>query len=281
MLGKRIHIFWTNHRRKFIVGSLLLLALTWVYYGVYTQYAPIEETILFVVLFISASIELVADEVLDIKQELETPVDIHQTSVSTLEPLKRVIQSESPTTVYLLEYNSTSVEELLDAAIEYNCDTRLLIKDPRQARNDAQQSNIRSQITTHYEKHYNYDGLKIHFYSKPSSIKARMVDDTLLCTGWYTFDDRGIDREKQVWGKDNPMVCISKDMDSSKYGEISSWFKDVYFDLWSSGISFEELYHAEDYDDLRNEAAINEEWVKRVSGNTNIEKQQLFRESNR
>jgi hypothetical protein len=268
---------WENHNQKVKIGSFVIFALIWAYSTLFTQSLPIEESILFAVAFLTISVDMIANNVLEIKNRLSSPTQLHRRSTGSVPDLRQTLKESNIMNVYFLEYNSTSVSELLDAAIDEGCDVHLLMKDPRRARNNIQKRNIASQITTIYEKYYNYDRLTIHFYSKPSSVKARLLQGHSICLGWYTFDERTDERgPKQVWGKDNPMVCVSSNENPDNFGSTYEWFKDIYHDLWTTGVSLSELYNSEDYAELREQNVVNENWIQRVSGKTESSQEELF-----
>lgn len=300
MLTDRAERFYRENRKRFLQGSLLLLALLWAYSGVFTQTLPIEGTILFGVAFIAFTMELVSRDVLEVNErvaeeptlktvttklteieaELQRPT-IFDSARAAVDHQSAYIADDSPETVHFLEYNSTTVRDgVFESAMRHSHDVHLLIKDPVEAISEHQRDNIVSSLHNIFEAYYDNDRLTIHLYSKPASLKARRLGEDEICAGWYTFEHRDTNRESPIWGGDNPMVCVNHERNPAQHARVDDWFQKIYHDLWVTGRSPAELLDSEDCPDrLRrwaNRSEEKERWIEQVSSDTDIDRATLF-----
>lgn len=300
MLTEQIERYYTNNRNRVLGASTLLLTLIWVYSGLFTQRLPIEETILFVVLLASFSLELASKELTEINETVSEPPTL-QTIATELEEIHTELEAPTvfesartavpyqsdyieevrPEEVHFLEYNSTTVREgVFETAADNGCRINLLIKDPTDAISKRQRENIINSLQNIFEAYYDMEGLTIHFYRKPASVKGRRFGGDLVSPGWYTFEHRDTNRENPIWGGDNPMVCVRRDLNPGQFHALDTWFQNIYHDLWTTGRSPEALYLSDDCPArLEQWASIGEEqrqWLQQVSGDTDISRQELF-----
>lgn len=303
MVRQRIENYWKDYRERVVGGSLLLLALLWVYSTVLTQSLPIEATILFVVVFVGISLEIAATDVVDLKEsmglleevhedttrlkeELEAPPEVFPTVDEANPEFDAAVREHHPDRVYFLEYNGMKVDDIVETALSHNSEVHLLIKDPAEVINSRQRSHVTSTVISLFEQQFDEaDNLAIHFYEKPASMKMRKVDDALACVGWYTFEQRpGTTRQNPIWGNDNPMVFVSSDRNPEQFAAVNGWMERIYHARWTSGRTLEQLYYSDDCPDQidayggSDEGSKNEfeDWIERVSLGPDVDRDELF-----
>lgn len=174
------------------------------------------------------------------------------------------IDANNPDTLFLLEYSSNNAREIIDSALQNDCTVYLLVRHPSRSIRwrvsnsqserikDATKDLIDEYIDKIHERNKQCS-LYIQYYYHPAGLRARRIDNSLLCTGWYTFENRdsvGKDPEKlHVHGDDNPMMLVSNQSES--YPVLNEMFEKSFYALWKQGTSLLTLYQGNYWESLQ------------------------------
>lgn len=115
-----------------------------------------------------------------------------------------------------------------------------LLQHPDYTINESQRRRLILQIMTKNEEYPGYqDRIRFSYYRDLASVRGRLVDDRLLCLGWYSYDRReGIDG-RQIWGHTNPVISLEP---TSTEGQVlTQFFSTVFNNLLEQSNSWEEL----------------------------------------
>jgi len=109
---------------------------------------------------------------------------------------------------------------------------RLLIQNPFETINDWQKdrvlNNLRSLHATTLKAYKNYE---IRAYSRPASVRGRLIDGKHLLLGWYAYSIESKENPVGVHGHDNPVLVALEKSDTSLV--LFDFFQTAFDDLWN------------------------------------------------
>lgn len=220
---------------------------------------------------------------------VQGPCEVLPNKVVVDQRLRSYIESHSPNSVYLIEYSSVNAKNVIDTALENNCSIYLLLRHPNRSIrwnvSESQSDRIKNQTKVLIDDcldkiadDHEECSLYIQYYYHPASLRARRIDDELLCMGWYTFENRNsVEKtpyKKHVHGHNNPMIAFLNQEDG--YNALNEMFEKSFYALWKQGDSLAHIYDNEHWDGLRGWAEgkkQREAIVRKVSG---LEADHLF-----
>jgi hypothetical protein len=247
------------------------------------------ENILFILAYIFVFLQVLADRTEDIRvTNTDALSEIQKEVASTIrfiggpdsrnsdapqdrvnDDLRQFIRSNRPEQMDMIEYSSSTVVPLLQAASDARCTVRLLIKKPSSSDPDRQPHRIVQGIDRLYVGNYHEHGLSIRFYEENASLRGRKIDDQLINVGWYTYDKRDPDRGLQLWGSQNTMITVQR-KSFEEFSAVDELFSEVFENLWRDGATLKEVYEDNSDEYLIEWAEVGsqekkEEWIETVS----------------
>lgn len=181
---------------------------------------------------------------LDRLKKLEEHVKIYINQNAANEDLKKYIEDIRPENVFMIEYSSTTVQDLLCTLIESQTSPNiyLLLQHPKEGKLiEGQMTRIWKQITSvlyQQEEFRNYPNLKILCYKQRASLRGRNFDDKLINIGWYIYK-YDMDGKQWIYGHNQPAITF-RDGHEGVSG-IKNMFNNLFKNLWETGIRLSEV----------------------------------------
>ena len=188
---------------------------------------------------------LLADDIIDIKGLISEPnIEVYGDYIDTNNDLRTYIEDVRPKNVYMIEYSSWCVQELIGSLIKTQTlpNIYLLMQHPKEGESiHNQKERIWDQITNtiyqqdEFKKHSN---LKILFYKQRASLRGRNFDNKLINVGWYIYkyDENGA---QNVYGHNQPTITFREGYRG--FSDTKKMFNDTFKNLWKHGIRLTEV----------------------------------------
>ncbi|MDY6866048.1 MAG: hypothetical protein SVY15_08790 [Halobacteriota archaeon] len=216
-----------------------------------------------------ASLFFIIEYLFDIKKSIIVPpFKVYENQTEANRDLIDFINSKRPKEVYMVEYSSKTVDEILRTLVSADWKPKiyLLLQHPKEVEKIVgQKKRIWEQITTtiyHEEKLRDCPYLKILCYTQRTSFRGRKFDDELINIGWYTYE-RDTIGEEHIHGGDRPVINFKRG--EKGFDEIEKMFNGVFKNLWENSVRLNEVCEEyEDEFDLHSDSGFIE-WCKNVS----------------
>lgn len=197
--------------------------------------------------------------------------------------IKSEMQNNPPSSVYFLEYSSKKADNLIWEALKSGANVFLLVRYPSTdalwSVSESQGNRIVETITERFADYRDAPWRKknewrlfTQFYYRRASLRARRLDNRLLCAGWYTFENRDTKNhgnntlqskrpwQKRVQGHSNPMTIYRSR--SGLYERVNEMFRKSFYCLWKQGTTPLEVYHSD--------KEYFSDWLKNKSGRERV-----------
>jgi hypothetical protein len=231
---------WIPEERAFSVMFLLIILLS---LFELVKYNKIEKDL--------QEIDGKTDDIIDIKRIIsEPPINVYRGYIKTKDGLKKYIEDVRPQNVYMVEYSSWCVQDLIVSLIETRTwpNIYLLIQHPKEGESiGGQKKRIWEQITGVFYQQgefKDYPNLKILCYKQRASFRGRNFDDKLINIGWYIYRYTK-DGKQCVHGHDQPTITFREGYEG--FSNIRKMFSDAFKNLWENGIRLNEV--CKEYED--------------------------------
>lgn len=247
---EKIRENFQKHRKKFTVVFWVVISSLIILGPLLLHVVPVEEAMFVIVLILLAYLELLGNQSAHYQESIETrvknlesllkaPIPINSNQTSSNSRLVDFIKTEHPRQVDMLEYSSTTVQELIRHAVHVRSRIRLLLKAPATAISYYQGERICERIRTIYNDFFEAN-LEIRCYSKHASLRGRKLDDRLINVGWYTYDIRDLEMsEDQIWGHNNPLITLESEEEG--FSKIKRFFDKVFENMWKNAVPLKDI----------------------------------------
>lgn len=277
-LARKAHNYFWPNRRKFegIVVGLSILLLVLYQFVDRTPYVnfTVQENVLILSIFILLFLEGMATELTRATNQLRSDVSIipGQGDASELKRmLSEYVEESRPNEVRMIEYSSSTVDSIIEDAVQEGAEIKLLLKHPDSAIPKNQPEKILGQVRDLHSDLNAYSNIEFRFYRQHAGLRARKFDDDLINCGWYTYQYNE-SRGTHLKGHINPTVLVSAD-EKEEYGHVEQMFDRVFANLWKHGSTLEEFYqNPDEYDSNEMERFRGwvehkgcEQWIQAVS----------------
>ncbi len=227
---------WWEVIRNFIdrqiklLGSLLTVLVVVGFVAAH-YFRPVEEllireNVLSVVLIVL--MVMVLDRLVELRpQPRQASVELCAGPAQANAILEDYYAGRRPGKVDLIEYSGVTANDLLSQLREGNCEVRLLLQHPDDARTKFQQDRIRVNVDSLLKVTFaTYNRIQIKYYRAPASVRGRCFDDDLVMLGWY----RHIAGDTAIAGHSNPMFTALRQTPEGR--ELIRWFREAFDSLW-------------------------------------------------
>jgi len=137
------------------------------------------------------------------------------------------VERDKPKKADLIELSTASIDPLLESLIRENCQIRLLIQNPNSAITDFQKDRIQQRIRDLMSVTLReYTRSEIRLYAVPCSIRGRLIGESVINVGWYTYSNDEIG----AYGHINPLVTARVDTPEGR--ELCKMFQRAFEWLW-------------------------------------------------
>lgn len=238
-----------DYRKKY--EKIIIIILLVIVVGLSTiilnfvEFLPLKSGLIIITTILVFLAFLLADDIIDIKKLISQPhVRVYKDQNEANEDLKEYIENIKPKNVFMVEYSSCAIQDLLSVLIKTQIlpNIYLLIQHPKEGEViEGQKERIWRQITTviyQLEEFRNYPNLKILCYKQRTSFRGRNFDDKLINAGWYIYK-YDTDGKQYIYGHNQPVITFREKYEG--FSEIKNMFNDTFKNLWENGISLSEV----------------------------------------
>lgn len=251
--------------RRIVSGVVVVAAIVLILASTFVDKLSIQAGIAITVVAILFFVTLLLDHVVMVRSESE--IEIFVDEVAALSTQQQYIRSRRPRSVRMLEYSGYSVTTLLNELSDSSGtrSIKLLLCDPRDAPEWQRVYRILPVIASLplvFGGREDID-LQVRCYTSPASLRGRNYGDSLVVTGWYTYDQRdGQPGKEQRWGGQNALVMAPCDNPSGV--ALRTNFNRVFDGIWNESPTLSEVIAS--YPETMN--YMEASWLQRVSGET-------------
>lgn len=194
-------------RRGLKLALVTVVGLGWVVSKYITNVLTLEQTILFGLVLLLASLEIVETKIYDIENLFDDPLNVHGDNYAVDDTVSEHIDSNYPAKGFIISYSGNTVtsKSPVKRMIQRGTRVHILVKHPAHAINRNESDLIIEALKSRYEFDKEYDNIEVRFYSEQASIKG-LKTDNLLVVSWYTFAG---ERGREVRGQGNPAVSVN------------------------------------------------------------------------
>ncbi|WP_411967480.1 hypothetical protein [Haloferax sp. YSSS75] len=266
-------------RRGLKLGFVTIIGLGWVVSQYVTSVLTLEQTVLFALVLLLVSLEIVETKIYDLENLFNEPISAHRDNYDVDDTISGHFDSNYPAKGFIISYSGSTgtSKSPVKQMIQRGTKVHILAKNPAHAINPDETDLILEALKSRYEFDKEYDDIEVRFYSEQASIKG-LKTDNLLVMSWYTFAK---ERGREVMGHENPAVTVNSNKDY-EFEILSRFFEDVYFALWNAGQTPIELYESNKCPDAlarwvdRQRNTEREDWLRAISGKSYESRQNMF-----
>jgi hypothetical protein len=136
-----------------------------------------------------------------------------------------LLENATPKTAYFIEYSSVNARPIVDILLEQGWRVKMLLRSPNLLDNERQQEKISTALQS-IKKELAGKSIDVLFYSTPGSIRLRYIEGVVVSLGWYSYDYRTAEEEKQIWGHNN--IMISAQPTSKEWDEMQKFASGIF-----------------------------------------------------
>jgi hypothetical protein len=138
-----------------------------------------------------------------------------------------LVERDKPKKADLIELSTATIDDLLESLKRENCQIRLLMQSPDCAITNYQKDRIQQRIRDLMNVTLReYTRSEIRLYAVPCSIRGRLIGESVINIGWYTYSNDEIG----AYGHDNPLVTARVDTPEGR--ELCRMFQRAFDWLW-------------------------------------------------
>lgn len=266
-------------RRGLKLAFVTVVGLGWVISQYVTSVLTLEQTVLFALILLLVSLEIVETKIYDIEDLFNTPIGVHKDNYAVDDTISEDVDTNYPQKGFIISYSGSTgtSKSPVKQMIQRGAQIHILAKNPANAINPDETDLILEALKSRYEFDKEYDDIEVRFYDEQASIKGLKTDD-LLVMSWYTFAQ---ERGREVMGHENPALTV-KSSNDYEFEILGRFFEDVYYALWNVGQTPAELYESDDCPDAlerwvgRQRDTEREDWLRAISGKSYESRQTMF-----
>jgi hypothetical protein len=263
----KIKEFYKIYERKIIAILLSIALIGTISIDVFGQSIIPNGSISSILIFLAL---LAVDDIVVMKKSISNfakkNIGVFPEQTETNKYLESLIDNNEYKKIYLIEYSSMTVKEVLENIItnKPNIKIYLLLQHPSTgSQYFNQEKKILDHITNFYFSQHDikkFNNIKILFYKQRASIRGRNFDNKLINIGWYFYE---IDESKEDRVKGHTGITINFEESNQDFHKVKKFFNTSFKNLWDNASTVEEVFgEYKSYIPKKNDFP---KWCKKIS----------------